>query len=82
MAESHLRNLSKRWGSFVNIDRPTLTNTNQNHSGCGKTTTMRMIAGRCTADLWATKPLKPHSYQCMTADKTVTMISAHPAVAE
>jgi multiple sugar transport system ATP-binding protein len=51
MAEIQLRNLSKRWGSFVGVDNFDLTVRDQEFlvllgpSGCGKTTTMRMIAG-------------------------------------
>ncbi len=51
MAEIQLRNLSKRWGSFVGVDNFDLTIADQEFlvllgpSGCGKTTTMRMIAG-------------------------------------
>ncbi|MDJ0822007.1 MAG: sn-glycerol-3-phosphate ABC transporter ATP-binding protein UgpC [Paracoccaceae bacterium] len=51
MAEIQLRNVSKRWGSFVGVDKFDLTIEDQEFlvllgpSGCGKTTTMRMIAG-------------------------------------
>ncbi|WP_347824990.1 ABC transporter ATP-binding protein [uncultured Planktomarina sp.] len=51
MAEIQLRNLSKRWGTFVGVDNFDLTITDKEFlvllgpSGCGKTTTMRMIAG-------------------------------------
>ena len=51
MAEIQLRNVSKRWGSFVGVDNFDLTIGDQEFlvllgpSGCGKTTTMRMIAG-------------------------------------
>ena len=51
MAEIQLRNLSKRWGSFVAVDDFNLTIADKEFlvllgpSGCGKTTTMRMIAG-------------------------------------
>ena len=51
MAEIQLKNLSKRWGSFVGVDNFDLTIADQEFlvllgpSGCGKTTTMRMIAG-------------------------------------
>ncbi|KMW57895.1 Glycerol-3-phosphate ABC transporter, ATP-binding protein UgpC [Candidatus Rhodobacter oscarellae] len=51
MAEIQLRSLSKRWGSFVGVDKFDLTIADQEFlvllgpSGCGKTTTMRMIAG-------------------------------------
>jgi len=51
MAEIQLRNISKRWGSFVGVDKFDLTIADQEFlvllgpSGCGKTTTMRMIAG-------------------------------------
>ncbi|MCP3971965.1 MAG: ABC transporter ATP-binding protein [Rhodobacteraceae bacterium] len=51
MAEIQLRNLSKRWGSFVGVDNFNLTIRDKEFlvllgpSGCGKTTTMRMIAG-------------------------------------
>ena len=51
MAEIQLRNLSKRWGSFVGVQDFNLTIADQEFlvllgpSGCGKTTTMRMIAG-------------------------------------
>ncbi len=51
MAEIELRNLNKRWGSFVGVDNFNLTIADQEFlvllgpSGCGKTTTMRMIAG-------------------------------------
>ncbi len=51
MAEIKLRNVSKRWGSFVGVDDFNLTIADREFlvllgpSGCGKTTTMRMIAG-------------------------------------
>jgi multiple sugar transport system ATP-binding protein len=51
MAEIQLRNLSKRWGSFVGVHEFDLTIKDKEFlvllgpSGCGKTTTMRMIAG-------------------------------------
>ncbi len=51
MAEVQLRDINKRWGSFVGVDNFNLTIRNQEFlvllgpSGCGKTTTMRMIAG-------------------------------------
>ena len=51
MAEIQLKNITKRWGSFVGVDDFNLTIKDQEFlvllgpSGCGKTTTMRMIAG-------------------------------------
>ncbi|MEM1288124.1 MAG: ABC transporter ATP-binding protein [Pseudomonadota bacterium] len=51
MAEIELRNVCKRWGSFVGVDNFDLTIADKEFlvllgpSGCGKTTTMRMIAG-------------------------------------
>jgi len=51
MAQIELRNLNKRWGSFVGVENFNLTIADQEFlvllgpSGCGKTTTMRMIAG-------------------------------------
>ncbi len=51
MAEIQLRNISKRWGSFVGVHNFDLTIADREFlvllgpSGCGKTTTMRMIAG-------------------------------------
>ena len=51
MAEIQLRNVSKRWGDFIGVDRFDLTIHDREFlvllgpSGCGKTTTMRMIAG-------------------------------------
>ncbi|MEM1351752.1 MAG: sn-glycerol-3-phosphate ABC transporter ATP-binding protein UgpC [Pseudomonadota bacterium] len=51
MAEIQLRNVNKRWGSFIGVDSFDLTIADQEFlvllgpSGCGKTTTMRMIAG-------------------------------------
>ena len=51
MAEIQLRNVSKRWGSFVGVEGFDLTIADREFlvllgpSGCGKTTTMRMIAG-------------------------------------
>ena len=51
MAEIQLRNIHKRWGSFVGVDNFNLTIPDREFlvllgpSGCGKTTTMRMIAG-------------------------------------
>ncbi|MDG1457235.1 MAG: sn-glycerol-3-phosphate ABC transporter ATP-binding protein UgpC [Pseudoprimorskyibacter sp.] len=51
MAEIQLRNLSKRWGNFVGVEKFDLTIADKEFlvllgpSGCGKTTTMRMIAG-------------------------------------
>lgn len=51
MAEIQLRNISKRWGSFIGVDNFDLSIADREFlvllgpSGCGKTTTMRMIAG-------------------------------------
>lgn len=51
MAEIQLSNISKRWGTFVGVNKFDLTIADQEFlvllgpSGCGKTTTMRMIAG-------------------------------------
>jgi len=51
MAEIQLKNVTKRWGTFVAVDNFNLTISDQEFlvllgpSGCGKTTTMRMIAG-------------------------------------
>ncbi len=51
MAEIQLRNVGKRWGSFVGVHNFDLTIADREFlvllgpSGCGKTTTMRMIAG-------------------------------------
>ncbi|MEM8869691.1 MAG: ABC transporter ATP-binding protein [Pseudomonadota bacterium] len=51
MAEIQLKNISKRWGSFVGVQDFDLTIADKEFlvllgpSGCGKTTTMRMIAG-------------------------------------
>ncbi|EKE43114.1 hypothetical protein OCGS_2705 [Oceaniovalibus guishaninsula JLT2003] len=51
MAKIELRNVSKRWGSFIGVDSFDLTIEDREFlvllgpSGCGKTTTMRMIAG-------------------------------------
>ena len=51
MAEIQLRNVTKRWGDFVGVDRFDLTIGDREFlvllgpSGCGKTTTMRMVAG-------------------------------------
>ena len=51
MAQIELRNVSKRWGSFIGVHDFNLTIADQEFlvllgpSGCGKTTTMRMIAG-------------------------------------
>jgi len=51
MAEIQLRNISKRWGTFVGVDKFDLTIADREFlvllgpSGCGKTATMRMIAG-------------------------------------
>ncbi len=51
MAEIQLRNLSKRWGTFVGVQNFDLSIRDREFlvllgpSGCGKTTTMRMIAG-------------------------------------
>ncbi|MEM8550853.1 MAG: ABC transporter ATP-binding protein [Pseudomonadota bacterium] len=51
MAEVQLKNVSKRWGSYVGVDNFDLTIADREFlvllgpSGCGKTTTMRMIAG-------------------------------------
>ena len=51
MAETQLRNLGKRWGSFIGVHEFDLTIADKEFlvllgpSGCGKTTTMRMIAG-------------------------------------
>jgi multiple sugar transport system ATP-binding protein len=51
MAEIQLQNVNKRWGSFVGVDNSNLTIADKDFlvllgpSGCGKMTTMRMIAG-------------------------------------
>ena len=51
MAQIEIRNVSKRWGSVVGVDRMSLTVPDREFlvllgpSGCGKTTTMRMVAG-------------------------------------
>nr|WP_155191820.1 ABC transporter ATP-binding protein [Roseibium denhamense] len=51
VAEIQLKNVSKRWGSFIGVDNFDLTIADREFlvllgpSGCGKTTTMRMIAG-------------------------------------
>jgi len=51
MADIELRNLSKRWGTFVGVQTMNLHVSDGEFlvllgpSGCGKTTTMRMIAG-------------------------------------
>jgi multiple sugar transport system ATP-binding protein len=51
MAELRLKNVTKRWGSYVAVHDFDLTIADQEFlvllgpSGCGKTTTMRMIAG-------------------------------------
>ncbi|MCY3880052.1 MAG: ABC transporter ATP-binding protein [Rhodobacteraceae bacterium] len=51
MAEIQLRNVGERWGSFVGVDNFDLTVADKEFlvllgpSGCGNTTTMRMIAG-------------------------------------
>ncbi len=51
MAEIQLRNVSKRWGSFVGVENFDLTIADREFlvllgpSGCGKTTLLRMLAG-------------------------------------
>jgi multiple sugar transport system ATP-binding protein len=51
MAEIRLKNISKRWGSFIGVHHFDLDIADREFlvllgpSGCGKTTTMRMIAG-------------------------------------
>lgn len=51
MAEIVLKNINKRWGSFIGVKDFDLTIADREFlvllgpSGCGKTTTMRMIAG-------------------------------------
>lgn len=51
MAELRLKNINKRWGTFVGVDNFNLDIADQEFlvllgpSGCGKSTTMRMIAG-------------------------------------
>ena len=51
MAGITLKNVSKRWGSFVGVNDFSLEIADKEFlvllgpSGCGKTTTMRMIAG-------------------------------------
>ena len=51
MAQITLKNVSKRWGSFVGVDDFDMVIPDKEFlvllgpSGCGKTTTMRMIAG-------------------------------------
>ena len=55
MADIELKNICKRWGSFVGVSDLNLTIADKEFlvllgpSGCGKTTTMRMIAGLETA---------------------------------
>ena len=55
MAEIQLRNLSKRWGSFVGVDNFDLTIADREFlvllgpSGCGKTT---MISMNLNAPRW------------------------------
>ena len=49
MGEIQLRNLSKRWGSFVGVDKFDLTIADREFlvllgpSGCGKTTTAKLV---------------------------------------
>ena len=49
MAEIQLRNISKRWGSFVGVDNFDLTIEDQEFlvllgpSGCGKSTFLRLF---------------------------------------
>ncbi len=51
MAELRLKNINKRWGSFIGVENFNLDIADQEFlvllgpSGCGKSTTMRMIAG-------------------------------------
>ena len=51
MAGVTLKNLTKRWGTFIGVDNQSLEIQDKEFlvllgpSGCGKTTTMRMIAG-------------------------------------
>ncbi len=51
MARLQLKNVNKRWGTFVGVDNFDLDIADQEFlvllgpSGCGKSTTMRMIAG-------------------------------------
>lgn len=51
MPEIVLKNITKRWGSFVGVDDLSMTIEDRSFitllgpSGCGKTTTLRMIAG-------------------------------------
>ena len=51
MAQVALKDVTKRWGDFVGVERMDLTIRDKEFlvllgpSGCGKTTTMRMIAG-------------------------------------
>ena len=51
MARLQLKNVNKRWGSFIGVDNFDLDIADQEFlvllgpSGCGKSTTMRMIAG-------------------------------------
>ncbi|WP_238366448.1 ABC transporter ATP-binding protein [Mesobacterium pallidum] len=51
MADIHLKNISKRWGNVVGVDKFDLHIADREFlvllgpSGCGKSTTMRMIAG-------------------------------------
>lgn len=61
MASISLKNVSKRWGSFVGVHEFNLEIEDKEFlvllgpSGCGKTTTMRMIAGLETAtagEIW------------------------------
>lgn len=61
MASISLKNVSKRWGSFVGVHEFNLDIADKEFlvllgpSGCGKTTTMRMIAGLETAtagEIW------------------------------
>ena len=52
MAGVQLKNITKRWGDVVGVDNQSLDIQDQripgparSESGCGKTTTMRMVAG-------------------------------------
>ena len=71
MARIQLKNVSRRWGKFVAVDKINLDIADQEFlvllgpSGCGKTTTMRMIAGLedvTEGEIWLRRPYNMLGY--------------------
>jgi len=80
VASITLKNLSKRWGSFVGVDDQSLAIDDKEFlvllgpSGCGKTTTMRMIAGLeqpTAGEIWIGDKMVNHE---LPKDRDIAMV--------